>query len=357
MNEVTSEKREVRKLQVTGDSTYILSLPKKWVTQMGLQKGSQVALIRQSDNSLAIVPEGLRKPEGPMDASIGVESTDDAESVMRKIASLYLVGYSTISVREEKQRLSPPQRTAIKDYTRKKLMGTEIIADSHNELTIRVLLSYTELSVQSALRRMSIIASSMHKDALIALKELDRESAEDVISRDDEVDRFSLYIIRQLKAAVEDTNVLRGIGLSTGKECLAYRLITKFVERTADHAVEIARNTIMLEHPLDEQMIKRIESASLAAISVFDESVESLFKRDFRFAETVVQKAKRIASLKKELMNSVFAEKHIQEVPSITLMIESITRAAEYASDIAEIVMNLNVDQIVSPSKKGTARE
>jgi phosphate uptake regulator len=175
-----------------------------------------------------------------------------------------------------------------------------------------------------------------------------------VINRDDEVDRFSLYIIRQLKAAVEDTNVLRGIGLSTGKECLAYRLITKFVERTADHAVEIARNTIMLKHPLDEQMIKKIESASLAAISVFDESVKSLFKRDFRFSEEVVQKAKRIASLKKDLMDSIFVEKHIQEVPNLTLMIESITRAAEYASDISEIVMNLDVDQIVSSQKKGT---
>ncbi|WXG44606.1 MAG: phosphate uptake regulator PhoU [Promethearchaeati archaeon SRVP18_Atabeyarchaeia-1] len=356
MNEVWTEKREVRKLQVTGDSTFILSLPKKWVTQMGLQKGSQVALITQNDNSLSIVPEGLRKPGGPMDALVGVEATDDPESIMRKIISLYLVGYNAISVREEKHRLPPGQRNAIKDVARRKLMGTEIIADSQNEITIKVLLSYTELSVQSALRRMSLIASSMHKDALSALKELDRESAKDVIDRDDEVDRFGLYIVRQLKAAVEDMNVLRGIGLTTGKECLAYRLITKFVERTADHAVEIARNITILEHFLDGQMFKKIESTSLAAVSAFDESIESLFKRDFRFAEEVVRKAKKVASLKKELMDSVLAETHIQEVAGLTLMIESIIRAAEYASDIAEIVMNLNTDQIVV-AKRGSTPE
>lgn len=235
-------------------------------------------------------------------------------------------------------------------------MGTEIIADSQNEITIKVLLSYTELSVQSALRRMSLIASSMHKDALSALKELDRESAKDVIDRDDEVDRFGLYIVRQLKAAVEDMNVLRGIGLTTGKECLAYRLITKFVERTADHAVEIARNITILEHFLDGQMFKKIESTSLAAVSAFDESIESLFKRDFRFAEEVVRKAKKVASLKKELMDSVLAETHIQEVAGLTLMIESIIRAAEYASDIAKIVMNLNTDQIVV-AKRGSTPE
>jgi phosphate uptake regulator len=354
MNNSGSEKRETRKLQITGDSTFVLSLPKKWVTQMGLQKGSQVTLITQSDNSLSIIPEELRKASEPMDAVIGVEAGDNPESIMRKIISLYLVGYNAIYLREEKQRLTSAQRTTIKDLIRKKLVGTEIVADSHNELTMKVLLGYAELPVQSALRRMSAIGSSMHKDALVALRELDKESAEDVIDRDDEVDRFNLYIIRQLKAAVGDSNVLKGIGLSSERECLAYRLIAKFVERTADHAVEIARNINILKHPLDRELFGKFESAGLSAIAVFEESIESLFKQDFRFAESVVQRAKCIASLRKELLSSVFAETHLEDVSSLTLMIESIARAAEYASDIAEIVLNLNVDQIVVAKRSST---
>jgi phosphate uptake regulator len=350
----SGEKSEVRKLQVTGDSTYILSLPKKWVTQVGLQKGSQVTLIIRDDNTLSVIPGGLGRIVEPMDAVIGVEPNDDPESIMRKIISLYLSGYNAIYVREEKQRLSPAQRTAIKDLARKKLVGTEIVADSHNELTMKVLLGYAELSVQSALRRMSAIASSMHKDALTALKDLDKESAQDVIDRDDEVDRFNLYIVRQLKAAVEDSSVLKGIGLSSGRECLAYRLIAKFVERTADHAVEISKNINALKHTLDRELFRKFESAGLSTISVFDESVESLFKKDFRFAENVVQKAKRVALLGNELMSSVFAETRAEDVSSLSLVIESIARAAEYASDIAEIVLNLNVDQIVIARRSST---
>jgi phosphate uptake regulator len=347
LDESKSEKREARKLQVTGDSTFILSLPKKWVTTMGLQKGSQVILRTQSDNSLSIVPEKLSKAREPMDAVIGVEEGDDPQSIMRRIVSLYLVGYNAIVIREEKHRLPYADRNVLKDLTRKKLVGTEIVADSNNEITIRVLLSYAELSVQSALKRMSLIASSMHKDVLAALKSLDKGMVEDVVARDDEVDRFGLYIVRQLKAAVEDARILHAIGLSNGRECLGYRLITKFVERTADHAVEIARNTALLKHPLDEELFKRLESAGLAAISVFKESVESLFKGDFRIADSIVQKAKQIASLRKELMGLVLTETHPEDVSRLSLMIESISRAAEYASDIAEITMNLNADQIV----------
>jgi phosphate uptake regulator len=352
MSETRLDRQEVRKLQITGESTYILSLPKKWVTKMGLERGSPVTLITQDDSSLTIVAGEARKTEERMEASLQVEAKDDPDAIMREIISLYLVGYNEIYVREEKERLTAIQRNVIKDSTRKMLVGTEIIADSHNELMLKVLLSYSELSVQSALRRMSAIASSMHKDAMMALKELDKELASGIVDTDNEVDRFNLYIIRQVKAAVGDVAVLKAIGLSSGRECLAYRLITKFVERTADHAVEIARNIPMLKHPLDAGLFKKINSASLAAVSVFDEAIESLFKRDYMYAEKTVQKAKQIASTKKELMKSILAETHVEEVSSLTLMVESITRAAEYASDIAEIVMNLNVEQIAVPLKK-----
>ena len=63
---------------------------------------------------------------------------------------------------------------------------------------------------------------------------LDRKMVQEVIAMDDEVDRFSLYTIRQLKAAVEDDNIIKEIGLKTRRDCLGYRLITKSVERTAD---------------------------------------------------------------------------------------------------------------------------
>lgn len=84
------------------------------------------------------------------------------------------------------------------------LIGTEIIADSSDEIVLRVLLSYPELSIQSALRRICVITSSMHKDAMLALKDLDKELALDITTMDDEVDRFSLYVIRQLEAVVQD---------------------------------------------------------------------------------------------------------------------------------------------------------
>ena len=352
MKKSEPEKLEVRKLQITGGSTYILSLPKKWVTQMGLEKGSNLTLMRQNDNSLVILPEGGQKKRKPSaDAIIEITPTDDPDSVIRKLVSTYLVGYNTILIQTKNQRLEPIQRSAIKEFIRKMLMGTEILAESHNELSLKVLLSYPELSVQSALKRMRRITSSMHQDAIMALKELDRDLAHSIIEMDDEVDRFSLYIIRQIKAAVLDENIIHEIGLSTGRDCLGYRLITKIVERTADHAVEIAKHVDMLKKPLEPKLLEQIEAMSTSAISVFNEAIGTLFTLDFQLANKIVKKAKQVALLEKTLAKSILKrpDAEAEEVVSLNLIIESIRRAAEYASDIAEIVLNLTIDQVVLP--------
>ena len=45
-----------------------------------------------------------------------------------------------------------------------------MIADASDNITLQVLLSMPELSVNTAIRRMYLIASSMHKDAMSALQ-------------------------------------------------------------------------------------------------------------------------------------------------------------------------------------------
>jgi phosphate uptake regulator len=346
MNEQPEE--ETRKIQLTGKSTFIVSLPKKWVTTMNLKAGSQLVVSQQSDASLILTPKDLIKPSKLGEASIAVSQKEDPNTTMRKIVALYLVGYNLIVIKTKEERITSLQRNFIKDMTRKKLVGTEIVSDSPNEMKLQVLLSYPELSVESALRRMCLIAASMHEDSLKALKNLDKELAQEVITLDDEVDRFSLYIIRQLKAAVQSERVLKDIGLSNSRDCLGYRVIAKSVERIADHAVKISQNVLLMDDKVNDLAFEEISEMSSLARSVFDNAIKSLFKKDYLLADSVVMKAKTIASMENEAMKTIVKKSEAIEMSSIRLIMESLRRTAEYASDIAEIVLNLNVNQIIS---------
>lgn len=338
---------EVRKIQFTGKSTYIVSLPKKWVTSMGLKSGSQIT-VTQQENSLILTPKEAKPPIQPVEATIKISGKDNPEMITRGIISLYLTGYNFINVRAKDERIGALHRNTIKELARKKLVGTEIVAESPNEIKLQILLSYPELSVENALMRMCLIATSMHEDAALSLKELDKSFAQEVISLDDEVDRFSLYVIRQLKAAVQNEKILKEIGLSNPRDCLGYRVIVKFVERIADHAARIAENILLLEEKPSETVFKKISEMSLFARTVFDDAIKALFKKDYVLAEQVVSKAKTIALLEKEATQKIQTSILKKDISEMRMIMESIRRTAEYASDIAEIVLNLNVNQIVS---------
>lgn len=339
-----SSAEEMRKLQLTGGSTFIVSLPKDWVEQMGLEKGSLVSIVKGDDLSLRIRPKAVEKGERQRRAIIGVSRGDEPNSVVRRVVSAYLVGYNIIQVMDPDGRIESAQRLAIKDFTRRKLVGTEILSDLPDELTLQVLLSYAELSVKDALRRMGIIAASMHREALLAVGVDDSTLAREVIAMDDEVDRFSLYIIRLLKVAVSDSLVLRESGLRSPRECLGYRLITKSVERMADHAVNIATNSLALTmSELNEEVLGELGMLSEAALGVFEASVEALFDDDYSAADGALGRAEELRGLEAGAIQKVIKHSPRGDVAALRLIIESIMRTAEYGADIAEIVMNMTI--------------
>jgi phosphate uptake regulator len=342
----TSEER--RKLQFTGGSTYTISLPKKWIDQNQLTKGSVIRVREEEGGMLSIIPSEVAAQQKLDEATIKVSPKDNPGAVIRKAVSAYLVGYNMIHIRaESKKQLSAKQRHEVKNFSRNMLVGTEIVTDTPEELTLQVLLSYPELSIQSALRRMSIITASMHRDAITALKKRDYQQAKDVATTDNEVDRFNLYIVRQLKTAIQNPRIIKEIGLQNARDCLGYRLVTKSVERTADHAASIAYNVMQLRKPLETRMIEKLEEMSSIAVSMFETAIEALFRQDYALAESIVEKTKDVSSLEKEAVVSS-QRMDVEEAPHLRLIIESIRRTAEYASDIAEIVLNLTVETVLS---------
>ncbi|MBD3173139.1 AbrB/MazE/SpoVT family DNA-binding domain-containing protein [Candidatus Bathyarchaeota archaeon] len=340
----SNQGEELRKVQVTGGSTFIVSLPKPWVEQMGLQKGSIIRIKQRDDLTLCLSPEGADKNESQRRAIINPRPDDTPESIVRRVVSAYLMGYNIIQLRNNQQRLDSSQRFNVKDFTRKKLVGTEILSDLPKDLTLQVLLSYAELSVKDALRRMSVIAASMHRDAIIALGTEEVSLAKEIVAMDDEVDRFNLYIIRLLKVAVVDGHILKESGLKSPRECLGYRLITKSVERMADHAVNIAHNRLELTlSVIDKTLLDELKKLSEFALDIFESAMASVFNESYAEADRILDMAQDTRKMEAEILHTIVKHAPPEEVPALRLIVESILRTAEYGADIAETVLNMMV--------------
>ena len=347
MSELHDEK-EVRKLQLVGGSTYVLSLPRRWVDNMHLQTGDQVSIVKNANNSLSLFPIGEVQGTKILKSRAIISQKDSLESIKRKIIAMYLTGYQIIEVQTKGNRIQPNQKQTIRDLVRTNMIGTEIVESTPESITIQVLTSLPELSINDALRRMFLLTCTMHRDAINALREIDAELGEETAHLDDEVDRFSLYIMRNLNLAVQHERILRDIGLKKPSDCLSYRVVVKCVERIADHAVSIAKRVKFLKSSLEPAMLQKITTLSEESLKVFEDSMAALNKRDYMLADKVASDACKIAEKEQEFTDRLEESKKYSSV--IKFVLEDIRRTAEYSSDIAEAVINETIQDVILES-------
>ncbi|MGY5151144.1 MAG: PhoU domain-containing protein [Candidatus Nitrosopumilus sp. bin_6a] len=342
---------ETRKIQFTGKSSYIVSLPKQWIMELGLKQGDQIRMVRKGSSTLELYPPKFEsRTQKKEDAVIEIDGEEEASSIVRKLISLYFLGFKTINVKPKNGRLSAHQRNTVKEAVKRMLMGSEIIADSSGGITVQVLVNLLELSVDGAFKRMIHLAKSMSSDAILAVKENNLELAQEVINTDDEVDRFGFYIIRQLKIAIQNEHMLKEMGFRNARNCLGYRLVVKNIERTGDHAAFIAKDLIEFKKPVKKEILQKIQEMNEFCLSVLDDACLALFKEDYNQAEETISKTKEIAKFEKKVRDASKSLKDDEEIYRVRRMTENIRRISEYASDIAEIVLNMNIEKALKKS-------
>ncbi len=344
-----AEDRYVRRLQVTGRGSYIVSIPKHWVQEAGLRKGGRVEFSRQEKRGLLLTPfEDSKLQDEKSRCTISISPDAEPNAITRMIISLYVVGYSTIEIRSKSGNLPGPIRETIRTVARGKLVGTEMVTESSQSATLQVLLTYPQLLVSDALRRMWSITRSMQQDPIQALAKSDKELAKQVLKIDDEIDRFSLYIIRQLKWAVKHQPLLARVGLRSPVECLGYRIITKSVERSADHAARVAENALIIHEPLVASLLKDASALSQLSSKMMDTAIHALFTDDYKLAEEVLLQREKVSSLESKLVDHLLKEKMpASDLSAMSLISESLRRIGEYATDVAEVVLNLTVQRSI----------
>jgi len=323
---------QTRRIQLTGRSSYIISIPKRWAEEIGIKPKDEVMIVRHGQYAIQIIPKGSVKQHKQKEAVIKVVH-EDAHSIVRKVISLYLVGYNIININAEKGRLDPELKKIIKDIARRLLMGVEVIYDSINSMTLHVLLNVAELSVDNAFKRMLLLTKSMLRGAMIALKESNTALAREIVSDDDEVDRFYFYIVRQLNIAVENEYMLSDMGILRHTHCLEYRLIVKSIERIADHATNIAQQVIENNGMMNNIPIDRLIDASNDTMDMIDRVSLALFKMDPVEAEEVIVMAKRFSI-------------DVGNDPSLVtrFVTDNLKRIVEYTSDVGELVLNMTIE-------------
>ena len=355
-----------RRVQCTGRGSFIISLPKEWVQDIGLKRGSEIAFNIQPDSTLTLVPRKIMEKEGRDDASkpkeyyISVDPKEAPEATLRMIKALYAIGADIIRIHFKNPLEAAKYKTQTKNYARDSFLGSEVIDETPDEITLQILIKHSEFSIEKAVRRMAIVALSANKDAIAALKDGSTSLFDNVINAHNDVNRLGLYIVRQLKYGIE-RNLYRELGFRTPKEFLLYRIAVNDIENIGENAMNMVNHIgafqkliedetlFVKDAEIDDEIYTQLVDFYGQAQQLYEDSVKAVFKREYKDAEKLISKREALIPLENELIMLISAKKLDPNVASILrLIFDSTRRILDYSRNMAELTLNRTVEEICS---------
>ncbi|MDI3501989.1 MAG: hypothetical protein PWR13_631 [Archaeoglobi archaeon] len=328
------EDMERRRIQLTGGSSFMITLPKKWVEANGLKKNDELLILERKDGSLLILPESPRRSNEDVKEIIVSEEVSP-DSLFRALVSAFISGEKFIKVSSAK-RLSPEHRNVVRLFTLK-AVGQEIIEESENHILTKNLLDPSEMSFESIIKRMLILVLGMLEDSSRIMKEGRKELGEEILSRDDEVDRLYWLISR------EHTIFSRDIALSEAEgelfSSFHFFMVARSLERAGDHAVRVARNLMALPDSIDPENLRLISLAIDFSKRILEESVRAFLSNDVGSANEIIERSDDLFEIYQELQYRALGENPTSAI-AISSISESIRRIVEYGKNVCEQTIN-----------------
>jgi phosphate uptake regulator len=326
---------EVRKVQKTGGSSYIVSLPKVWIDKHGVKKNDSLGILSQPDGNLLITPQ-IDNEKNIKTKEIIVDDYKDRDFLFRVLIGAYIMGFSRI-VLKSSRKFEPSVRDAIIGFTQIAI-GPEIVEESNNLIVIKDLLNPKEMPFDKTIKRMYILVQGMHEDSINALEAGDKELAREVIKRDNDVDRLHWLIGRQSHIVLRDIILSQKMGI-TLEQASHYQQMSRFLERIGDHASKIAKNVLLLiEHELDINLKEEIKEISKASLDLLNKSLDAWLQKSITLANENIEEIKELLATTEQISLNTTSSAEISI--AIGYIIESIRRTAEYSGDISEIIIN-----------------
>jgi phosphate uptake regulator len=324
---------ETRKIQFTGRSTYLVSLPKAWVRARKLKVGDLVYISENPDGTLSLSASGQRQ-EPQVVATLEIEGLSP-EMIERRIIAQYIRGFDVLNIRSS-GRITTEERKVVGDIMQR-IIGPEVIEETAEHIVIQDLLDMTDLSPKNVLRRMYLMGASMFINAMEAVKDGDEELARSVIGRDVDVDRLYLLLCRQLtESARQPGGIKRRVPPETG---LQYLLVAKSFERIADHSTRMAEVALMGGSPLRGSLMADITSLSHETFECLEKASEAFFALKEDTANYVLDYRKKIRMNSQRLFSG--AREPSPRAYRVFSIMDSLLRIAGYSADIAEAAINL----------------
>jgi len=276
---------DYRKLISFGKSSFVVSIPKEWMSTNNLQKGDTVTLNIRNQN-LIIQPKDSHEIKNESEIVISVDDKS-LKYLDKEIISAYINNYRKIVL--EGSQIKTKSRDIQKLIHN--LIALEVMEQKSNVIVAQDFLNMKDLSIHNLIKKMDIAARSLLADARRSFEE---NNYENISQRDEDINRLFFLICRAIKYGLRNPLMAPAtFGVAGCEDLLNLRLAATYIEKISDTAKRAARymGLVKFSEKQKKEFIKILGKID----QQFVEMMEAYYKKD-------VEKALKICDTKEEMM-------------------------------------------------------
>lgn len=300
----------------------LVSLPKEWIIENGLDKGSILSIDVNSDNSIIIhAPKETKSKAVILDYP-----SIYGDAISKEITGAYLLGYDIITIKG-RDVISYNDRELVKKAI-ERLVGLEIVDEDAYNIKTQFLLDTNTLDPTKILQRMNSIINGMYKDTIRSFIDKNNSMLKIISKRDNEVNRQYFLLVRFIRSALQDQSLLERLNLSS-IDILDYRIAANLFEGAGDSIVELAKILLNYKGSIPRELLDAATLIEKLQLLV----TNALINNNRTYAIQVMNEYNNL--------NEIFdIVKREGNVPILNI-IYILERIARYWSDVADLVKTI----------------
>lgn len=321
---------EVRKLQLIGGSSYMVSLPKSWIRKNNLDQGDDIILDIDED-VIKIMPKRYSEESKIVRAVIEKLPSYDDKFLRRFVMALYIQGLDEIEIRDV--MLSPKLMSKISGIVHE-IIGFEVIDARENSIVLRSLTT-AEFDVSEVIKRMSQIILGLIDSIVDCINIDDREGLKEISKLEEDIDRLYMLAVRLENRVIRE--LMAPSKWSEMRHILGMRIVAKILEEISDSLFDFSEALYILEDFSNQskkylEMLSRIED-------VFKKVIEAYYSSSIELANSSIEIAD---SLENEFLQKIRTG---AEDPALIYPLVDISRKIK---SIGEIGINKSVRELIT---------
>ena len=308
-----------------------MSIPKEWVTRVGLVKGGHVSL-ELEDEDVVITAAGKRpsSQSRPLD----IDRVKDRKMLELSISASYIQGHDVTEI-QSKDKVLPDQKRWIREAV-DNLIGVEIAEEYSDRVVLQNLVDPRMFDLDASMRKFSDSSIAVLGDAMVGLRKRDRVLVQDAFERGRQSTKLYRLLMRLALQILRNRKLRDEMKVYDIDGVVIRIMAVKDLGRSAYYAYRVAQHVTELEENLGSDLVSAVAKMARTTATMQEDAFEAFVNRDTALASTIIDRMDDVRRLYGTIVSDLMRSVKERSALPLSLVVRDIRGIAGYAVALAD---------------------